>query len=73
MEAVAVQHVEDEEHFQKTQLVDQNNFEDHLDSLQVSWTNWVVFLFFYNSNFIIIICSHELSSHDLSIISKTIL
>lgn len=36
MEAVAVQHVEDEERFQKTQLVDQNNFEDHLDSLQVS-------------------------------------
>lgn len=36
MEAVAVQYVEDEERFQKTQLVDQNNFEDHLDSLQVS-------------------------------------
>lgn len=39
MEAAAVQHVEDEERFQKIQLVDQNNFEDHLDSLQVSWTN----------------------------------
>ena len=36
MEAVAVQHVEDEERFNKIQLVDQNNFQDRLDSLQVS-------------------------------------
>ncbi|XP_044079595.1 dynein axonemal heavy chain 1 isoform X1 [Siniperca chuatsi] len=35
MEAVAIQHVEDEERFHKIQLVDQNNFEDHLDSLQM--------------------------------------
>lgn len=47
MEAAAIQHVEAEERFQKAQLVDQNNFEDHLDSLQVSWTNWVVL--FYNN------------------------
>lgn len=38
MEAVAIQHVEDEERFHKIQLVDQNNFEEHLDSLQVSLT-----------------------------------
>ncbi|XP_042561677.1 dynein axonemal heavy chain 1-like [Clupea harengus] len=35
MEAVAVQHVEDEERFNKIQLVDQNNFQDRLDSLQM--------------------------------------
>ncbi|KAI3369512.1 hypothetical protein L3Q82_007723 [Scortum barcoo] len=35
MEAVALEHVEDEERFHKIQLVDQNNFEDHLDSLQM--------------------------------------
>ncbi|XP_076603478.1 dynein axonemal heavy chain 1 [Chaetodon auriga] len=35
MEAVAVQHLEDEERFHKIQLADQNNFEDHLDSLQM--------------------------------------
>ncbi|XP_067444208.1 dynein axonemal heavy chain 1 isoform X2 [Thunnus thynnus] len=35
MEAVAIQHVEDEERFHKIQLVDQNNFEEHLDSLQM--------------------------------------
>lgn len=37
MEAAAVQHVEDEENFHKIQLVDQNNFEDRLESLKVSW------------------------------------
>lgn len=36
VEAVAIQHVEDEQHFHKIQLADQNNFEEHLDSLQVS-------------------------------------
>ncbi|XP_026203417.1 dynein heavy chain 1, axonemal [Anabas testudineus] len=35
MEAVAIQHVEDEERFHKIQLADQNNFEEHLDSLQM--------------------------------------
>ncbi|XP_036957739.1 dynein heavy chain 1, axonemal isoform X2 [Acanthopagrus latus] len=35
MEAAAVQHVEDEEHFHKIQLVDQNNFEDRLESLKM--------------------------------------
>ncbi|XP_051269985.1 dynein axonemal heavy chain 1 isoform X2 [Dicentrarchus labrax] len=35
MEAVAVEHVEDEERFHKIHLVDQNTFEDHLDSLQM--------------------------------------
>ncbi|KAM7402690.1 hypothetical protein PAMP_017906 [Pampus punctatissimus] len=35
MEAAAVQHVEDEERFHKIQLVDQNNFEEHLNSLQL--------------------------------------
>ncbi|XP_040015424.1 dynein heavy chain 1, axonemal [Xiphias gladius] len=35
VEAAAVQHVEDEERFHKIQLVDQNNFEEHLDSLQM--------------------------------------
>ncbi|XP_030276430.1 dynein heavy chain 1, axonemal [Sparus aurata] len=35
MEAAAVQHVEDEENFHKIQLVDQNNFEDRLESLKM--------------------------------------
>ncbi|XP_028430624.1 dynein heavy chain 1, axonemal isoform X1 [Perca flavescens] len=35
IEALAVQSVEDEERFHKIQLVDQNNFEEHLDSLQM--------------------------------------
>nr|XP_046240546.1 dynein axonemal heavy chain 1 [Scatophagus argus] len=35
MEAVAVQHVEEEECFRKIQLVNQNNFEDQIDSLQI--------------------------------------
>ncbi|XP_019911214.2 dynein heavy chain 1, axonemal [Esox lucius] len=35
MEAVSAQHVEDEEHFHKIQLVDQNNFQERLDSLQM--------------------------------------
>ncbi|XP_041945152.1 dynein heavy chain 1, axonemal isoform X2 [Alosa sapidissima] len=35
MEVVAAQHVEDEERFHKIQLVDQNNFQDRLDSLQM--------------------------------------
>lgn len=39
MEDVANQHVEDEEHFHKIQLVDQNNLEKQLDSIQVSWAN----------------------------------
>jgi len=36
MEAAAAQHLEDEERFNKIQRADQNNFEDHLDSLKVS-------------------------------------
>lgn len=36
IEAVAVQHVEDEEHFHKIQLVDQNNLEEQITSLKVS-------------------------------------
>lgn len=39
MEVTAVQHVEDEARFRKIQLVDQNNFDDQLDSLQVSGAN----------------------------------
>ncbi|XP_071059360.1 dynein axonemal heavy chain 1-like [Pseudochaenichthys georgianus] len=35
MEAAAAQHLEDEERFTKIQLADQNNFEDHLDSLKM--------------------------------------
>ncbi|CAJ1051390.1 LOW QUALITY PROTEIN: dynein heavy chain 1%2C axonemal [Xyrichtys novacula] len=35
MKAVAAQNVEAEEHFHKIQLADQNNFEEHLDSLQM--------------------------------------
>ncbi|XP_076846923.1 dynein axonemal heavy chain 1 isoform X2 [Brachyhypopomus gauderio] len=35
MEAVQVQHEEDEEHFRKIQLADQSNFQKHLDSLQM--------------------------------------
>ncbi|XP_054472107.1 dynein axonemal heavy chain 1 [Anoplopoma fimbria] len=35
MEAVAVQHAEDEGRFRKIQMVDQDNFEEHLDSLQM--------------------------------------
>ncbi|XP_010777133.1 dynein heavy chain 1, axonemal-like [Notothenia coriiceps] len=35
MEAAAAQHLEDEERFNKIQLADQNNFEDHLDSLKM--------------------------------------
>lgn len=35
MEATAVQQVEEEKHFHKIQLVDQNKLEEHLDSLQV--------------------------------------
>lgn len=39
MEVATVQNAEDEERFHKIQLVDQNNFEEHLDSLQVSGAN----------------------------------
>ncbi len=39
MEEVAVQHAEDEDHFRKIQLMNQDNFEDRLDSLKVSWAN----------------------------------
>uniref|UniRef100_UPI0037E91524 dynein axonemal heavy chain 1 n=1 Tax=Semicossyphus pulcher TaxID=241346 RepID=UPI0037E91524 len=35
MKATAIQNVEDEEHFHKIQLADQNNFEELLDSLQL--------------------------------------
>jgi len=35
MEATAAQHVEDEQSFHKVQLVDQNNFQERLESLQV--------------------------------------
>ncbi|XP_074517159.1 dynein axonemal heavy chain 1 [Sebastes fasciatus] len=35
IEAVAVQHVEDEEHFHKIQLVDQNNLEEQITSLKM--------------------------------------
>ena len=35
MEEVAAQHVEDEQSFHKIQMVDQNNFQERLDSLQV--------------------------------------
>lgn len=44
MEAVTAQQLEDEEKFKKIQLVDQTNFEDQLDTLNVSWTEH--FLFF---------------------------
>lgn len=44
MEAVAARHDEDEERFHKIQLVDQNNFQERLDSLQVSWAIYVLFL-----------------------------
>lgn len=36
MENVQIQHEEDEERFHKIQLVDQNNFQEHLESLEVS-------------------------------------
>lgn len=36
LDAVAIEHEEDEKRFQKIQLADQSHFEDHLDSLQVS-------------------------------------
>lgn len=39
METVAAQQEEDEERFHKIQLVDQSNFQDRLDSLQVSPTS----------------------------------
>ncbi|XP_058497468.1 dynein axonemal heavy chain 1 [Solea solea] len=35
MEAAVVQHMEDEERFRKIQQVNQNSFEEHLDSLQM--------------------------------------
>lgn len=38
MEAVTAQQLEDEEKFKKIQAVDQTNFEDQLDTLNVSWT-----------------------------------
>lgn len=34
--AVAAQQVEDEERFKKTQVTDQTNFDDQLDTLKVS-------------------------------------
>ncbi|XP_065809855.1 uncharacterized protein [Labrus bergylta] len=37
MEVAGIQNVEDEERFRNIQLVDQNNFEEHLDSLQGPW------------------------------------
>lgn len=50
MEAVAAQQLEDEEKFRKIQVVDQTNFDDQLDTLNVSWTKQ--FLFFLNSKHI---------------------
>ncbi|XP_068442262.1 dynein axonemal heavy chain 1 [Clinocottus analis] len=35
MESVALQHIEDEAHFHKTQLIDQGNFAETLDSLKM--------------------------------------
>lgn len=35
MKAAATQHLEDEESFRKTQLTEQNNFEEHLNNLQL--------------------------------------
>ena len=35
MEEAAAQHLEDEQSFHKIQMVDQNNFQERLDSLQV--------------------------------------
>lgn len=43
MEGVAAQQLEDEEKFKKIQLVDQTNFEDQLDTLNVSWTKQFLF------------------------------
>lgn len=40
MEAVTIQHAENEERFYKIQLADQNSFEEHLDSLQVRWESY---------------------------------
>lgn len=36
IENVRIQHEEDEERFQKIQLVDQSNFQERLDSLEVT-------------------------------------
>lgn len=43
MEGVAAQQLEDEEKFKKIQLVDQTNFEDQLDTLNVSGTKQFLF------------------------------
>lgn len=45
MEAVAAQQLEDEEKFKKIQVVDQTNFDDQLDTLNVSWTEQFLFFF----------------------------
>lgn len=42
--AVAGQQVEDEERFKKTQVTDQTNFDDQLDTLKVSSAYVMVFL-----------------------------
>lgn len=44
--AVAAQQVEDEERFKKTQVTDQTNFDDQLDTLKVSSAYVIVFFFF---------------------------
>lgn len=44
--AVAAQQAEDEERFKKTQVTDQTNFDDQLDTLKVSSAYVIVFFFF---------------------------
>lgn len=46
--AVAAQQVEDEERFKKTQVTDQTNFDDQLDTLKVSSPYAIVFCFVFN-------------------------
>lgn len=43
---MAAQQVEDEERFKKTQVTDQTNFDDQLDTLKVSGARMIVFFFF---------------------------
>lgn len=43
--AVAAQQAEDEERFKKTQVTDQTNFDDQLDTLKVSSAYVIVFFF----------------------------
>ena len=46
LDDVAIEHEEDEKRFQKIQLADQSNFEDHLDALQVSGFFIIIFASF---------------------------